>query len=55
MRKILILCACLALVCVAVACGSSWQIQGNSINIYPVDKDTVVRAGSYILVPDSLK
>ena len=55
MKKLLIVCVIIALGCVAVACGSTWSIQGNSITIYPVDKDTVVKAGSYVLVPDSLR
>lgn len=55
MKKNIILVTLISILCVVVACGSSWQIQGNSINIYPVEKDTVVKAGSYILVPDSLR
>lgn len=46
MRKvILIVVACVAM----VSCGSSWELNGNTIDIDVCRKDTVVPAGTVIL------
>lgn len=58
MKKVFKFCLALAVVgCVVsvCSCGSSWNIEGNNMVIYKVHTDTIAPAGSYILVPDSVK
>lgn len=37
------------------SCGSSWNIEGNNMFIYRVSQDTIAPAGSYIMIPGSVK
>lgn len=38
-----------------IGCGSNWTITGNSLVITPLEKDSVISAGSYVITPvDSL-
>lgn len=48
---------CVVLVCLFVfsSCGSSWNIEGNNMTIVKCQTDTVAPAGSYLMLPDSLK
>lgn len=40
-------------ICMFASCGSQWEVSGNNITITKVDKDTVVKQGTYIIT-DSL-
>ena len=53
MSKFYILCVFLALVIatVFISCGSNWTISGNNLIITPLEHDSIVPAGSYIITP----
>lgn len=55
MKKLKILLVCAVMACVFFSCGSSWTIEGNNMTIIKVDRDTIAPAGSYLMLPDSLK
>ena len=38
-----------------VSCGSSWIVEGNTIVVSGVDRDTLVSRGTILLTPDSLR
>lgn len=42
---------CILCTFIAVSCGSTWEFQGNSVNVEVCKKDTLVRAGSIIATP----
>lgn len=57
MSKFFVLCVFVALIIatVVISCGSSWTITGNNLIITPLEQDSVIPAGSYVLTPvDSL-
>ena len=40
---------------IVISCGSNWTISGNNLIITPLEKDSVMPAGSYVITPvDSL-
>lgn len=45
----------LSLASVLSSCGSSWKIEGNNMTIIKCDVDTIAPAGSYLMLPDTLK
>lgn len=58
MKKLIKFCLVMAVVgCVVTlySCGSSWNIEGNNMVIYRVSQDTIAPAGSFIMLPDSVK
>lgn len=36
------------------SCGSTWTISGNNVEVKCADTDTVVPAGTYYFIPDSV-
>lgn len=58
MKKVFQFCVAFVVVGCIVgvsSCGSSWNIEGNNMVIYKVSQDTIAPAGSYIMIPDSVK
>ena len=57
MSKFFLMCVFVAF-CVAtvvISCGSNWTISGNNLIITPLEQDSVIPAGSYVITPiDSL-
>lgn len=53
MKKLFFCCVVLSVIC--SSCGSSWNIEGNNMTIVKCNTDTVAPAGSYLMLPDSLK
>ena len=53
MKKLIFCCVVLSVIC--SSCGSSWSIEGNYMTIIKCEADTVAPAGSYIMLPDSVK
>lgn len=53
-RFIFVASTATVLVHMMTACGSSWTIEGNNMTIIKCDNDTIVPAGSFIMLPDSL-
>lgn len=57
-KKCLFCCAGLlafSLASVLSSCGSSWKIEGNNMTIIKCEADTIAPAGSYLMLPDTLK
>lgn len=57
-KKFLFCCVgllALSLVSVLSSCGSSWKIEGNNMTIIKCDVDTIAPAGSYLMLPDTLR
>lgn len=53
MKKLIFCCA---VMCVILSsCGSSLNIEGNNMTIIKCETDTVAPAGSYLMLPDSVK
>ena len=55
MKSSIKFCAVLACLFACCSCGSSWNIEGNNMTIVKCETDTVAPAGSYLMLPDSLK
>ena len=36
------------------SCGSTWEISGNNVVINKAESDTVIPAGTYYFIPDSI-
>lgn len=36
---------------VVISCGSNWTITGNNLIVTPLEQDSLVPAGSYVLTP----
>ena len=36
---------------VVISCGSNWTISGNNLIITPIEQDSLVPAGSYVITP----
>ena len=54
MKKVIVLLAAAAVVAFC-SCGSSWNIEGNNMTIIKCDTDTIAPAGSFLMLPDSVK
>ena len=54
MKNLVLLLVLFVSVSVFVACGSTWNIEGNNMTIVKVDRDTVAPAGTFIIYPDSV-
>ena len=46
-----VLVACIVATVVVVGCGSNWTISGNNLIITPLEQDSVIPAGSYVITP----
>ena len=53
MSKFFVLCLFVAicLATVVISCGSNWTISGNNLIITPIEQDSLVPAGSYVITP----
>ncbi len=52
MKKILF---CAVLGFIFCSCGSTWNIEGNNMTIVKCESDTIAPAGSYLMLPDTVR
>lgn len=51
MKILILFMIFIAFVALSFSCGSNWTITGNNLIVTPLEHDSLVPAGSYVLTP----